>query len=895
MANVLTPSSISELQRSLYLRAKLHPDGQFQDLYDAICREDVLQHAYLLCRARNTHAPGVDGQSLADIATYGARKWLKELELDLTRRTYRPSALLRVSATLPDQSRRSAGVPTIRDEVCMTATMLVLEPIVASWQIVKPESVQTIGQDQPNDADWKQAIEARFCLPIDHNAPGWHQYLTGVPHAALTLTLALRIVDRRVLDLFVLWLACPIESSSDEHGGHQPAAIGSKAHGVSTDLPISPLLTYLVAPRFLLTNRSDQASQRQADERVTKPQRTGAHAETVGHPPPRMRHDWTALREPRLVKALLLSLLLHAALLAIEFGELGVGLPLIGLQSGARQANVSVLNATLKPVMPPEASAPLPRRIAKQQQETQPKASAGNPPSSPTDPVQIAGFKAQVRAVKAPNSSPPEVPAPAKKPRKTQRASVAVLSTTAESTWSAPLAPSPADVVEQAIADLPTESTEDTERNEKERLEALARIDAENAQRAAAKAEQDRLAQQRVDELARNEAEKRKQVAAAKASEEALARAELEDQRQAKLATAKEEAAARQAAQTLAMVEAERIKRLAETKAAEALASERAAREDALAKQRLAELARIEAEKLKLAAAKAKAEELARAETERQRQAAIDRAQEEAQARQRSEALARIEAEKAKQLIEAKAAAERIAKQAAAEAEALARERAIEAAVQAKKLEAERGLAAERAKAELATTLPTGTGAQGALSPGSASAGSASAGSASAGSASSVSVMPAGAGSGRDLASRALDTARSSSSGFLPTNPPDIQVPRRASILGRDPKDIQLAFYGDGWRQKVERVGAMNFPKLSKFLVYDPMVVTVSINSDGTLAGVRIVKSSGHIDLDNAVRQIIEMSAPFAAFPPSLKRSFDVADITRTWVFVGDRPQLSGE
>ncbi|MBP7082099.1 MAG: TonB family protein, partial [Rhodocyclaceae bacterium] len=67
------------------------------------------------------------------------------------------------------------------------------------------------------------------------------------------------------------------------------------------------------------------------------------------------------------------------------------------------------------------------------------------------------------------------------------------------------------------------------------------------------------------------------------------------------------------------------------------------------------------------------------------------------------------------------------------------------------------------------------------------------------------------------------------------------------------------------------------------------------INSDGSLAGLRIVKSSGHIELDNAVRRIIEMSAPFSAFPPDMKRSFDVADITRTWVFVGDRPRINAQ
>lgn len=144
---------------------------------------------------------------------------------------------------------------------------------------------------------------------------------------------------------------------------------------------------------------------------------------------------------------------------------------------------------------------------------------------------------------------------------------------------------------------------------------------------------------------------------------------------------------------------------------------------------------------------------------------------------------------------------------------------------------------------------------------------------------------------GADLAARALAQARSGLRGL----PGDVgsggDRPRRGSILGGGRKDISLAFYGEAWREKVERIGEMNYPQLSKDRFYDQLVVTVSINSDGTLAGVRIDKSSGYADMDDAVRRIVEMSAPFAAFPPDLKRRYDVVDITRAWTFV-DRPRL---
>jgi len=49
-----------------------------------------------------------------------------------------------------------------------------------------------------------------------------------------------------------------------------------------------------------------------------------------------------------------------------------------------------------------------------------------------------------------------------------------------------------------------------------------------------------------------------------------------------------------------------------------------------------------------------------------------------------------------------------------------------------------------------------------------------------------------------------------------------------------------------------------------------------------------------HRVLDAAAVHIVEMSAPFAPFPPDIKRDTDILHITRTWSFTkGD--QLKGE
>ena len=89
------PDSVHKLQRALHAKAKEMPSYRRYALYDKLCRDDILAHAWRLAKA-NGGAAGVGGRTFRDIEEYGAERWLGKVAEDLRRRTYRPQLVRRV-------------------------------------------------------------------------------------------------------------------------------------------------------------------------------------------------------------------------------------------------------------------------------------------------------------------------------------------------------------------------------------------------------------------------------------------------------------------------------------------------------------------------------------------------------------------------------------------------------------------------------------------------------------------------------------------------------------------------------------------------------------------------------------------------------------------------------
>jgi protein TonB len=109
--------------------------------------------------------------------------------------------------------------------------------------------------------------------------------------------------------------------------------------------------------------------------------------------------------------------------------------------------------------------------------------------------------------------------------------------------------------------------------------------------------------------------------------------------------------------------------------------------------------------------------------------------------------------------------------------------------------------------------------------------------------------------------------------------------PKEVYVSART-QEFKYANYMSEWVKKVERVGNLNYPDAARREgVSGKLLLDVSLNPDGSVRNITVLKSSGHAIIDEAAIRIVELAGPFPPFSPEISKEADILHITRTWDF----------
>ena len=246
--SLATPQSVGKLQSALGAKAEAEPAFRFYQLWDKVWRKDVLAFAYAKSRA-NKGAAGVDGQSFADIESYGEERWLGELAEELRTKAHVPQAVRRVWIAKEAGGSRPLGIPTIRDRVVQTALLLVLGPIFEGD--LMPE--QFAYREGRSALDAVKAVNRHvyggLSDVVDADLKG---YFDSIPHVELMTCVARRIVDREALRVVKSYLEVAVEEEVESGRIVRTTANRNEGRGTPQGSPLSPFLSNLYMRRFVL-------------------------------------------------------------------------------------------------------------------------------------------------------------------------------------------------------------------------------------------------------------------------------------------------------------------------------------------------------------------------------------------------------------------------------------------------------------------------------------------------------------------------------------------------------------------------------------------------------------------------------------------------------------------
>ena len=194
---IKAPVNLQELRRRIYRKAKSDKTHRFWGLLVHITRIETLTEAYRISK-RNGGAPGIDGETFADIESKGLDPFLTDIREDLQKGRYKPRQNRLVDIPKGHGKVRTLQIPCIRDRVVQGALKLILEPIFEADFC--PNSYGFRPRRSPHRAlaEVRRSVMRRMSTVIDVDLS---RYFDTIRHAMLLDKIAKRVQDPQVMRL----------------------------------------------------------------------------------------------------------------------------------------------------------------------------------------------------------------------------------------------------------------------------------------------------------------------------------------------------------------------------------------------------------------------------------------------------------------------------------------------------------------------------------------------------------------------------------------------------------------------------------------------------------------------------------------------------------------------
>src|SRR5260370_42108290 len=189
--------SLQELRRRIYRKAKSEKTHRFWGLIVQITKIAPLEEAYRIAKG-NGGAPGIDGQSFADIESAGRAAFLEAVREDLVTGRYNPMPNRRVEIPKGNGKFRTLQIPCIRDRVVQGALKLILEAIFEADFCPNSHGFRPKRSPHRALAEVRRSVMRRMSTVIDVDLS---RYFDTIRHSVLLDKIAKRIQDPKVMHL----------------------------------------------------------------------------------------------------------------------------------------------------------------------------------------------------------------------------------------------------------------------------------------------------------------------------------------------------------------------------------------------------------------------------------------------------------------------------------------------------------------------------------------------------------------------------------------------------------------------------------------------------------------------------------------------------------------------